>query len=165
MAMSFVGRLPQCVALCTALLQSAAVAARDRPQCSIELQAAENIVYYRDHGRPKEFLTDLLPPRPGTPGAAPRHRHPSLTGQMYMIIDEVYANPAIGVRAYLEYRNLECLDRADRIPTPPSLSEVALFVERCQTRHDKPRSGKLGDCVARVLNDYRARRAPTTIAD
>ena len=48
---------------------------------------------------------------------------------------------------------------------PPSLSEVALFVERCQTRHDKPRSGKLGACVARVLNDYRARHAPTTIAD
>ena len=158
-------RRPQLAVICALLAASAAAAARDRPQCSIELQAAENIVYYRDHGRPKEFLTDLLPPRPGTPGAAPRHRHPSLTGQMYMIIDEVYANPAIGVRAYLEYRNLECLDRADRIPTPPSLSEVALFVERCQTRHDKPRSGKLGACVARVLNDYRARRAPTTIAD
>ena len=149
----------------TALLAPLPGVARERPQCSIELQAAESIVGFRDHGRPKEFLTDLLPPRPGAPGGQPRHKHPSLTGQMYFIIDEVYANPAIKLRAYLEYRNLECLYRADRRLVPASLSDVALLVERCQSRYDQPHTPGLAACVARVLDDYRARRAPTTIED
>lgn len=158
-------RIRRAVAHSVALaLLSPLAAARERPQCSIELQAAESIVFYRDHGRPKEFLTDLLPPRPGTPGSAPRHRHPSLTGQMYLIIDEVYANPAIGPRAYLEYRNRECLNRSDRLAVPASLSEVALLIERCQLRYDQPHTPGLAACVARVLEDFRA-RTPRVISD
>ena len=74
---------------------------------------------------------------------------------MYSIIDDVYANPGIKVRAYIEYRNQTCIDRTERIKVPKTLSEVALPLAGCQERFGNNQSPELAQCVKVMLENYR----------
>ena len=149
------GRFAQSLAILAAIIASMQVEARERLQCSIELQAAESIIGFREQGRPKTFLTDLLPPRTIKPGAKPRPRHPTITTQMYSIIDEVYANPTIQLRVYMEYRNQSCINRAERIKVPNTLSDIALPMASCQDRFGAQQSPGLAQCVRAILENYK----------
>lgn len=142
----------------TGIIASDLAVAHEYQQCSVELQAAESTVGFRDQGRPKRFLTDLLPPRPGTPGAETPRRHPTLTAQMYSIIDDVYANPGIKLRAYLEYRNRSCINRAERIKVPAALSDVSLPVFRCQEKFGNARTPQLTRCIRDIFENYQRDR-------
>lgn len=74
---------------------------------------------------------------------------------MYSIIDDVYGNPTIKLRAYIEYRNQSCIDRTERIEVPKTLSEVALPLAGCQERFGNSQSSELTQCVKVMLENYR----------
>lgn len=147
-------RFAQSLSFLAAITASVLVEAREYVQCSIELQAAESIIRFREQGRPKTFLTDLLPPRTAKPGDKPRPRHPTITTQMYSIIDEVYANPTIKLRAYVEYRNQSCINRTQRIKVPNTLSDIALPMAGCQEKYDSQESPELANCIRSILVNY-----------
>jgi hypothetical protein len=148
-------RLLRFAVVALAVAGCAQARAREHLQCSIELQAAESIVRFREQGRPKSFLTDMLPPRIDKPGAKPRPRHPTITSAMYSIIDEVYANPTIKLRAYVEYRGQTCVARTEKIKVPKSIADVALPMAGCQERFGNSQSPGLAECVKTLLEDYR----------
>lgn len=147
-------RITQSAVILAALTASVHAGAREHLQCSIELQAAESIIGFREQGRPKSFLTDLLPPRTPKPGEKPRPRHPTITSQMYSIIDEVYAHPTLGLQTYLEYRNQSCINRTARIKVPKTLADVALPLADCQARFGAKQSQGLAQCVKAIFEKY-----------
>ena len=74
---------------------------------------------------------------------------------MYSIIDEVYANPSIKLRAYVEYRNQTCIDRTERLKVPTILSDVALPMASCQERFGNSQTPGLAECVKALIENYR----------
>lgn len=73
---------------------------------------------------------------------------------MYSIIDEVYANPTLGLQAYLEYRNQSCINRTARMKVPKTLSDVALPLAECQARFGARQSQGLVLCVKAIFDKY-----------
>lgn len=140
--------------LATTLLQAAPVAARERFQCSIEIQAAASVIDLRERGQSKDFVTAPLPPRESVFNGKRGSLQARLAVQMYSIIDDVYAHPGITAAPYLAYRMAACSERNAGRKAPLRFAEVALPMSGCQDKHGKLASRALTQCAVDVIAYY-----------
>lgn len=142
--------------LWAAIVMASPLAARERLQCSIEIQAAEAILRLRDQGQSKDFVLAPLPPRQTTFKAKSAGLQARLAVQMYSIIDDLYANPDLKAGAYLSYRELACRQRNGGLKAPASLREVAVPVFACQEKYGNTASAQMRACLEEVFAYYTA---------
>ena len=139
-----------------ALPGSGAVAAPERFQCSIEAEAAANIIDLRDRGHDKAFVLAPLPPRESVFNGRRGTLQARLAVQMYSIIEDVYGHPDIEAATYLAYRDASCGHRNAGRKVPQSLDEVVLPMRGCQAKHGARPSAALTQCAADVLIYYQS---------
>ena len=138
-----------------------ALAAPERFQCSIEAEAAANIIDLRDRGQSKSFALAPLPPREMVFNGRRGTLQARLAVQMYSIIEDVYGHPDVGAATYVAYRNASCGHRNAGHKVPSSFDEVALPMRGCQAKHGQAPSDALTQCAAKVILYYQnASQAP-----
>lgn len=138
----------------TMLSGGGALAAPERFQCSIEAEAAANIIELRERGQSKDFALAPLPPRE----MVFKHKRGTLQArlavQMYSIVDDIYAHPDITAPTYLAYRAASCARRNAGHKVPRNFAEVALPMRGCQRKHGAAPSVALTECTGEVLDYY-----------
>lgn len=140
----------------TMLASGGALAAPERFQCSIEAEAAANIIDLRDRGQTKSFALAPLPPREAVFNGRRGTLQARIAVQMYSIIEDVYGHPDIGAATYVAYRSASCGHRNAGHKVPLSFDEVALPMRGCQAKHGAAPSAELSRCAAEVILYYQA---------
>ena len=114
-----------------------------KSQCRLEMQAARTAVQLRDQGKSKQAMLQTLPPL-----------HPDSTRllrQMYQIVDEAYAFPALNDIVYGIYRFESCARQLQHRLAPPRLQQVAPQLLACQKQYGRQVSKAAVACVRGVF--------------
>ena len=107
-------------------------------------EAAVAAIKFRNAGKPKNFLTDSLPPK-----GSPMNR---VSQEMHRVADEVYGYDWVQGLPYFVYTQRRFELELEGKPTPKNFGQVSQAVKDCQTNESD--DNKRISCVTGALNEF-----------
>ncbi|MBI3561582.1 MAG: hypothetical protein HY080_07705 [Gammaproteobacteria bacterium] len=109
-------------------------------------EAAVAAVKFRDAGKPKEFLTNALPPK-----GSPMSR---MGREMHQIADDIYEFTKVKGLTYFAYTHNRFIQELKGKPAPSRFNQVASEVLACQDKFPETDQQKLIQCVTTAVENY-----------